>query len=80
MTPERSTYLTGAPMHPAAVEAVTELALRLSRVMQPEFVKTWLHTPGIEELDGQCPIDVIARGDIRAVARLVSSLEDPGAT
>lgn len=68
-----------APIDAAAVEAVTELALRLARVMRPDYVMSWLHTAGIEALDGERPIDVIARGEISAVARLVSELEDPGA-
>jgi hypothetical protein len=40
---------------------------------------SWLRTGGIEALGGQRPIDLIARGDIESVARVASSLEDPGA-
>jgi hypothetical protein len=66
-------------MDPAAVEAIAELTLRLSRVMRPEYVMTWLRTPRVEALEGGSPIDLIARGEIAAVARVVSGLESPGA-
>jgi hypothetical protein len=69
----------GAPMHPESIEAVAELTLRLARVMRPEYVMTWLKTTDAEALAGERPIDLIARGDIDAVRRLVSGLEDPGA-
>jgi hypothetical protein len=68
------------PLAPSAVVAVTKLALRLGRVMRPDSVTTWLYTSGIEALGGERPIDLIARGDIRTIARIVSELEDPGAT
>jgi hypothetical protein len=38
----------------------------------------WLTKP-VEALDDEKPIELIRRGEYRAVARLVSSLEDPGA-
>ena len=63
----------------ASIEAVAELALRLARVMRPEHVLAWLKTADAEALGGDRPLDVIARGDIDTVRRLVSGLEDPGA-
>ena len=63
----------------ASVEAVAELTLRLARVMRPEHVLTWLRTADAEALAGERPLDLIARGDIDTVGRLVSGLEDPGA-
>jgi hypothetical protein len=47
--------------------------------MRPDYVMSWLRTGGIEALGGERPIDLIARGDIESVARVASSLEDPGA-
>jgi hypothetical protein len=63
----------------ASIEAVAELTIRLGRVMEPDYVMSWLRTGGIEALGGERPIDLIARGDIESVARVASSLEDPGA-
>jgi hypothetical protein len=65
----------------ARAERVAELAAiveRLPRVMQPDYIPVWLAKP-IEALDDDKPLDVIARGDYRKVARLISELEDPGA-
>lgn len=62
-------------------ERVGELSAivdRLPRVMQTEFISVWLAKP-IEALGDDKPVDVIARGDYRRVAALVSALEDPGA-
>jgi hypothetical protein len=68
-----------AQMDLASIEAVAELTIRLGRVMRPDYVMSWLLTGGIEALGGERPIDLIARGDIESVARVASSLEDPGA-
>jgi hypothetical protein len=51
---------------------------RLPRVMQADYIPVWLLKP-IEALGDEKPIDLIARGDYRDVAKLISSLEDPGA-
>jgi uncharacterized protein (DUF2384 family) len=51
---------------------------RLARVMQPDYIAIWLMRP-IEALDDDKPVDVVARGGYRRVARLLSELEDPGA-
>jgi uncharacterized protein (DUF2384 family) len=62
-------------------ERVGELSAivdRLPRVMRSDYIPVWLTRP-IEALDDEKPIDVIARGEYRRVARLVSELEDPGA-
>ncbi len=62
-------------------ERVSELSAlldRLPRVMSANYIPVWLVKP-IEALDDDNPIDVIARGDYRRVARLISELEDPGA-
>jgi hypothetical protein len=63
-------------------ERVGELSAiidRLPRVMRPEYIPVWLIKP-IEALNDEKPIDVIARGDYRRVAQLISELEDPGAS
>jgi hypothetical protein len=46
--------------------------------MHADYIPVWLTKP-IEALDDDKPLDVIARGDYRRVARVVSELEDPGA-
>lgn len=51
---------------------------RLPRVIEAGHVPLWLTKP-IEALDDETPVDLIARGDYLRVARLVSSIEDPGA-
>lgn len=58
---------------------LADLRERLERVMRPAFVDTWLHSP-VPALDGATPLAVIARGERERVARLVSELEDPGAS
>jgi hypothetical protein len=52
---------------------------RLVRVMQPAFIPIWLTRP-IEALDDDKPVDVLARGDYRRIARLIAELEYPGAS
>ena len=51
---------------------------RLARVVEPEYIPVWLTKP-VEALGDDKPIDLIKRGQYKAVARIVSSLEDPGA-
>jgi hypothetical protein len=70
-----------APTGPRA-ERVGELSAiveRLPRVMRADYIPVWLAKP-IEALDDEKPIDLIARGDYRRVARIISELEDPGAS
>lgn len=62
-------------------ERVGELSAiveRLPRVMDRDYIPVWLVKP-IEALNDDKPIDVIAGGEYRRVARLISELEDPGA-
>jgi hypothetical protein len=62
-------------------ERVAELSAiveRLARILRPEYIPVWLTKP-LEALDDEKPIELIARGDYVRVARLVSSLEEPGA-
>jgi transcriptional regulator with XRE-family HTH domain len=59
----------------AELSAITE---RLQRVMSPDYIPVWLTKP-VEALDDEKPVDLIARGEYLRVARLISSIEDPGA-
>ncbi len=60
------------------VSELSSLVDRLRRVVRPEYIPVWLTKP-LEALDEEKPIDLIARGEYRRVAALVSELEDPGA-
>lgn len=54
---------------------LSALVERLQRVMDSSYIPVWLRRP-IEVLDDRKPLDLLARGDFRRVARVVSSLED----
>jgi hypothetical protein len=58
---------------------LSSLVERLARVIRPTYIPVWLSKP-IPALDDDKPIDRIAKGDYRAVARLISDLEDVGAS
>ena len=45
----------------------------------PSYIPAWLSKSN-PALDSDKPIDRIAQGDYRSVARLISGLEDPGAS
>lgn len=60
----------------AELSAVVE---RLARVIEPSYIPVWMRKP-IEALDDDKPLDVIARGDYKRVARLISALESPTAS
>jgi hypothetical protein len=64
----------------AHAEAIADLVLRLARVLNADydFVQRWLRSP-IAALAGEVPLVLLSRGEIERVARVVSSLEDPGA-
>jgi hypothetical protein len=47
-------------------------------VIDARYIPVWILKP-VEALDDRAPTEVIAAGEARAVARLVSSLESPGA-
>jgi transcriptional regulator with XRE-family HTH domain len=75
-------WLTGrsAPSGSRA-ERLAELSSmveRLAQVIRPTYIPVWMNKP-ISALDDDKPIERIATGDYRAVARLISGLEDPGA-
>jgi len=58
---------------------LSSLVERLARVSRPTYIPVWLNRP-IPLLDDDKPIERIAAGDYRSVARLISGLEDPGAS
>lgn len=58
---------------------LSSLVERLARVIRPTYIPVWLSKP-VHLLDDEKPIDRIAAGDYRSVAKLISGLEDPGAS
>src|ERR1700722_12580971 len=58
---------------------LSSLVERLARVIRPTYIPVWLNKP-IPALDDDKPIDRTAHGHYRSVARLISGLEDPGAS
>ncbi|HET7327423.1 MAG TPA: helix-turn-helix domain-containing protein [Nocardioidaceae bacterium] len=57
---------------------LAEITDRLVRVVEPRYIPVWLVKP-VEALDDRAPVQLIAGGRARQVARLVSALESPGA-
>lgn len=60
------------------IAELSEIVDRLERVMNKDYIRVWLQKP-IEALDDHKPLDLIARGEYRRVARVISEIEDPGA-
>ncbi len=56
---------------------LVEMTDRLARVMDPGYIAIWLGRP-IEALDDRKPVELLARGQYRRVARLIAELEYPG--
>jgi len=50
---------------------------RLGRVLRSESIVPWLQRP-VLALDDEKPIELIARGEYRRVAKLISEIEYPG--
>jgi uncharacterized protein (DUF2384 family) len=61
------------------VAELAEITDRLARVIEPDYIQVWLLKP-VAALDDHRPIDLLARGQARRVARLISGLESPGAS
>jgi transcriptional regulator with XRE-family HTH domain len=57
---------------------LAEITDRLSRVLDARYIPVWMVKP-VEALDDQSPLELIAAGQVRQVARLISGLESPGA-
>ena len=57
---------------------LAEITDRLGRVVDARYIPVWLLKP-VEALADHTPIQLIAGGQARQVARLISTLESPGA-
>jgi uncharacterized protein (DUF2384 family) len=56
---------------------LAEMTRRLALVVRPESIPVWLQRP-ILALDDEKPIELIARGEYRKVAKLIAEIEYPG--
>jgi uncharacterized protein (DUF2384 family) len=56
---------------------LAEMIKRLALVVQAESIPVWLQRP-ILALDDEKPIELIARGEYRRVAKLIAEIEYPG--
>ena len=59
------------------VDELAEITKRLALVVRPESIPVWLQRP-ILALDDEKPIELIARGEYRKVAKLIAEIEYPG--
>lgn len=57
---------------------LAEITDRLARVVEARYIPVWMLKP-VEALDDHTPVELIATGRARQVARLISELESPGA-
>lgn len=64
--------------HAERLAELFSIVERLARVIRPTYISAWLNQP-IDLLDDDKPTERIAGGDHRAVERLISGLENPGA-
>jgi hypothetical protein len=55
---------------------LAEIADRLTRVMEPDYIPVWLNRP-LVTLDDDKPVELLARGEYRRVAQLIAELEYP---
>jgi transcriptional regulator with XRE-family HTH domain len=62
--------------HAERLAELSTIVERLARVMEPGYIPVWLHKP-LTALDDEKPIDLLACGEWRRLARLVSELESP---
>lgn len=76
-------WLTGrsAPTGTRAARLIelAEMTDRLRRVMDAEYIPVWLNRP-LEALDDDKPVELLARGDYRRIAKLIAELEYPAVT
>jgi hypothetical protein len=56
---------------------LAEMVRRLARVLRGESIALWLQRP-VLALGDEKPIELIARGDYRRVAKLIAEIEYPG--
>lgn len=50
---------------------------RLSDLLERDYIAVWMNKP-IPALEDDKPLEVIAAGEYRRLARVITSLEDPG--
>lgn len=62
--------------HAERLAELSAMVERLARVIEPDYIPVWLHKP-IGALGDDKPLDVMADGDYRRLARLISELESP---
>ncbi|MDP8942804.1 MAG: helix-turn-helix transcriptional regulator [Actinomycetota bacterium] len=60
--------------HAERLAELLALVERLADVIPPRFIRSWMRKP-LRELDDDKPLDVIAAGDYRSVARMIRVLE-----
>jgi hypothetical protein len=73
----------GASDNPTGQQArrlaeLPEITDRLARVIDAHYIPVWMVKP-VEDLDDHTPVEMIAAGQARQVAGLISGLESPGA-
>ena len=56
---------------------LSEMTARLAQVVRQDAISVWLNRP-ILALDDEKPIELIARGEYRRVAKLIAEIEYPG--
>jgi hypothetical protein len=56
---------------------LAEMIKRLALVLRSESIPVWLQRPSLA-LDDEKPIELIARGEYRRVAKLIAEIEYPG--
>jgi transcriptional regulator with XRE-family HTH domain len=71
-------HMAPSGAHAERLAELSSIVERLARVVRPTYIPVWLNQP-MDLLDDEKPIERIAVGDHRAVERLISGLEDPGA-
>lgn len=54
--------------------AYNDIRTRLERLIKPEFIDSWLNTPN-RVLNNERPIDLIHKGDIQRLDRMIYVLE-----
>lgn len=71
-------HLTRSPSGERAQRLVELSAMveRLARVIVEDYIPVWLNKP-VPALDDRKPLELLAAGEYRRVARLISELEAP---
>jgi transcriptional regulator with XRE-family HTH domain len=62
--------------HAERLAELSAIVDRLASVIEPAYIPVWLRRP-VPALHDEKPIDLLARGEWRPVARLISALESP---